>query len=52
MLKMQIARWVRALLSGTDDEREAAVAGRVKQPEAARAALGAARCIGVRSLVD
>ena len=39
----QIARWVRALLSGTDNEREAAVAGLVKQPEAARAALQAAR---------
>lgn len=39
----QMAHWVRALLSGTDDEREAAVAGLVKQPEAARAALGAAR---------
>ena len=43
MPETQITRWVRALLSGTDDEREAAVAGLVKQPEAARAALGAAR---------
>ena len=31
----QVARWVGALLRGTDAEREAAVAGLVKQPDAA-----------------
>ena len=39
----QIARWLRALLHGTDDEREAAVAGLTKQPEIALPALAAAR---------
>ena len=39
----QIARWLRALLHGTDDEREAAVAGLVKQPDVALPALMAAR---------
>jgi hypothetical protein len=39
----QIARWVRALLSGTDDQREAAVAGLIKQPQAALPALRAAQ---------
>ena len=39
----QIAGWVQTLLSGTDDEREAAVAGLVKQPAAALPALRAAR---------
>ena len=41
--RTQIARWVTALLSGTDDEREAAVAGLVKQPGDALPALKAAR---------
>ena len=40
---IQIARWVRALRHGTNDEREAAVAGLVKQPEAALPALLSAR---------
>lgn len=39
----QIARWVRALLSGTDNEREAAVAGLIKQPGTALTAIQAAR---------
>lgn len=38
----QIARWVRALLHGTNEEREAAVAGLIKQPGAALPALRAA----------
>jgi hypothetical protein len=37
----QISRWVRALLNGSDAEREAAVAGLVKQPAAALLALQA-----------
>ena len=40
---MQIARWVQALLSGTENAREAAVAGLVKQPADALPALQAAR---------
>lgn len=39
----QITRWVRALLTGTDDQREAAVAGLIKQPDAALPALRAAQ---------
>ena len=39
----QIARWVSALLHGTEDAREAAVAGLIKQPDAALPALQAAR---------
>jgi len=42
-LETQIARWVRGLLSGTDDEREAAVAGLIKQPGTALTAIQAAR---------
>lgn len=38
----QIARWVSALLQGTDDQREVAVAGLVQQPAAALPALQAA----------
>ena len=41
--KTQIARWVSALLHGTDDQREIAVAGLVKQPDAALPALQAVR---------
>jgi hypothetical protein len=40
---MQIARWVQALLHGTDDARESAVKGLVKQPDLALPALEAAR---------
>ena len=39
----QIAAWVQALLSGSDDAREAAVTGLVKLPAAALPALHAAR---------
>lgn len=38
----QIARWVSALLHGTEAAREAAVAGLIKQPDAALLALQAA----------
>ena len=40
---VQIARWVSALLNGTDEAREAAVAGLIKQPAAALPALQEAR---------
>ena len=39
----QVARWVRTLLTGTDDGREAAVTGLLKQPALALPALQAAR---------
>ena len=39
----QIARWVQTLLSGRDDDREAAARGLRKQPETALPLLRAAR---------